>query len=174
MNEESYGDEQVGNASLERRYETFKAELSAIRNPHCQLPRKKQVGKGKGTFLERDLFESDAFWALKGGAPQMLIYILGKRDFKKSKNGRYCVNDHELTLSYLELGKLGVTQPRATRGFDELLAKGFIELKHQGGGCQKDQSIYGLSSKWQLWKKGIAFFKRPIALKRGFQGGRKN
>jgi hypothetical protein len=67
-----------------------------------------------------------------------------------------------------------VTQPRATRGFDELLAKGFIELVHHGGGYQKDQSIYGLSSNWLLWKKRTVFSERPTVFKRGFQGGRKD
>jgi hypothetical protein len=67
-----------------------------------------------------------------------------------------------------------VTQPKATRGFDALLAKGFIELKHQGGGYQKDQSVYALSSQWLHWKKSVVFFKRPTIFKRGFQGGRKD
>ncbi len=173
MNEQSNSNEQLSNVPLEQKYENHKAEVLAIRTPSYQLYRKKQVGKGKGTFLERDLFESDAFWALKGAAPQMLIYLLGKRIFPKSRKGRVCVNENELTLSYIELQKLGVTQPRATRGFDEMLAKGFIELKHQGGGYQKDQSIYSLSSKYLFWKKGTVFFKRPTVFKRGFQGGKK-
>lgn len=33
---------------------------------------KKHVGKGKVTFVERDLFESDACWSFTGAAPQML------------------------------------------------------------------------------------------------------
>jgi hypothetical protein len=45
----------------------------------------------------------------------------------------------------IELEKLGITQPRATRGFDDLLAKGFIKIEHHCG-CQKDQSIYSLSN----------------------------
>lgn len=81
------------------------------------------------------------------------------------------MNSHELTLSYIELRKLGITQPRATRGFKELLAKGFIEIVHQGGGYQKDQSVYSLSDKWMFWKKGIVFIERKKTIKRGFQGG---
>ena len=174
MNEESYSSEQHSTASLEQRLETHKKEVLANRNPSYQLPHKKQVGKGKGTFVERDLFESDAFWSLTGGAPQMLIYLLAKRNLKKTKNGSWhCLNGHELNLTYIELKKLGVTQPRGTRSFDELLAKGFIELVHQGGAYKKDQSIYSLSNKWLLWKKGIIFSTRPIIFKRGFQGGRK-
>jgi hypothetical protein len=74
-----------------------------------------------------------------------------------------------LKLSYIELEKLGITQPRATRGFDDLLAKGFIKIEHHGGGCQKDQSIYSLSNQYLLWKKEKVFSARPDVLKKGFQ-----
>lgn len=137
---------------------------------------KKRVGKGKGTFVERDVFESDAFWSLTGAAPQMLIYFLGKREFRRTSSKakqKSCVNADKLTLSYVELGKLGVTQPRATRGFDELMAKGFITIVHAGGGHQRDQSVYALSTQWMRWKKGTVFSKRPDVVKRGFQGGPK-
>jgi hypothetical protein len=94
---------QPNNSSMEQRYEIHKTEVLANRRPAYQLPHKKQVGRGKGTFLERDLFESDAFWALKGAAPQMLIYLLGKRSFKRNRQGCYCEEARELTLSYAEL-----------------------------------------------------------------------
>jgi hypothetical protein len=165
---------QPQNLSLAERHEAFKAEVLAIHSPTNSLPVRKKVGKGKGTFVLSDVYESGAFWALKGAAPQMLIYLFGKREFRRvNKTDKHpkCVNDHELFLSYIELQKLGITQPRATRGFDDLLAKGFIEIIHAGGGCQRDQSIYSLSNRWLFWKRGTIFSKRPGVIKRGFQGG---
>ena len=44
---------------------------------------KKKPKLPPGTFIERDLFESPAFLALRGFAPQLLILILGKRWFDK-------------------------------------------------------------------------------------------
>ena len=63
-------------------------------------------------LVEEYLFESPAFVALRGVAPQMLIYILGERIFKKpnkKSNLRICVNEDQIKLSYIELGKLGIT-----------------------------------------------------------------
>lgn len=163
--------ENVANLSLEERLNIHKAEYLATHKPNV-LHYKKHIGSGKGTFVERDLFESPAFISLGGVAPQMLIYFLGKRDIRKlNKNSkaRTCVNEDNLKFSYIELEKLGITQPRGTRGFDELLAKGFITIKHHGGGFQKDQNVYALSNQWLLWKKGTVFEKRPQVLKRGFQ-----
>lgn len=155
------------------RLEIHKNEFLATHKSRHEFPKPNHIGKGKGTFVERDLFESLAFIALRGIAPQMLIYILGKRDFTKTKYSRICVNADQIKLSYIELEKLGITQPRATRGFDELLAKGFIKLEYHGGGCQKDQSIYSLSNQYLLWEKGKVFSVRPNVLKKGFQNNKK-
>lgn len=176
MDKESQENMNRQDLSLEERRETFKREIMSQLRPPNAFNNKKRIGRGKGTFVERDLFESDAFWALSGAASQMLIYFLGKREFRrtgKKDSKRLCVNTNNLTLSYIELKKLGVTQPRATRGFDALLAKGFIEIAHAGGGCQGDESVYALSNKWMFWKKGAIFSKRPNVVKRGFQGGPK-
>ncbi len=149
-------------------------ELPVIIRPDFKIAHSQaRVGRGKGTFIERDLFESPAFISLGGVAPQMLVYLLGKREFQKTKNTRICVNANELKLSYRELQKLGITQPRATRGFDELLAKGFIKIEHSGGGCQKDQSIYSLSDQYLLWRNGAKISKRPKAMSKGFTNGKK-
>jgi hypothetical protein len=160
--------ENIGNINLNDRLELHKQEYLKTHKSRYEFPKSKHIGRGKGTFVERELFESPAFIALVGVAPQMLIYILGKREMRQTSKSRICVNANELKLSYIELEKLGITQPRATRGFDELLAKGFIRIEHHGGGCQKDQSIYSLSNQYLLWKKGLVFSKRPKALKKGF------
>lgn len=162
---------------MDERLKIHKHEYLATHKPKNQFHNKKHIGGGKGTFIERDLFESPAFISLGGVAPQMLIYLLGKRDFRqpnKNSKARTCVNEDNLTFSYIELKKLGITQPRGTRGFNDLLAKGFVTIKHHGGGCQKDQNVYALSNRWLLWKKGTVLEKRPQVMKRGFQNAHKS
>ena len=107
-----------------------------------------------GTFVERELFESKAFLALKGAAPQVLILFLGKRWFekigRKGKEKRYCLNCDSLSFTYIEAEKkFGITKSRFSRAIDELLAKGFITIKHAGGGYQQDKSVYALSDNWK-------------------------
>ncbi len=126
-----------------------------------------------GTYLERDMFESQAYLALRGFAPQLLTLLLGKRYIdrvgKKGHQRKICTNCDSLTLTYIELEKLGVTKSRASRAFDELFAKGFITYKHHGGGYKQDKSIYELIEKWQLWKPGTVFETREKdTVQRGF------
>jgi hypothetical protein len=110
--------------------------------------------------------ESNAYLSLKGAAPQVLTLILLKRQFEKHKlkKGRVksvCVNCDSLTFTYIEAEKkYGITQPRLTRAIDELLAKGFITCKHNGGAYKQDKSIYGLIDKYLFWKPGVVFEKR--------------
>lgn len=128
-----------------------------------------------GVFVERRLFESKAYLSLKGFAPQLLLLFLGKRIFEKKKKGakhssRRCLNENHITLSYAEAkNKYGISQPRFTRAIDELLAKGFIQIKHQGGGVEGDQTVYALSCYFEMWRPGLILFKREVdKVQRGF------
>jgi hypothetical protein len=77
-------------------------------------------------------------------------------------------------MTYIELReKYGVTEPRATRAFDDLLAKGFIEYQHHGGAYKRDKSVFSLSEKWCHWTPDTVISKREHDVKRGFQGQRK-
>ena len=132
-----------------------------------------------GTWVEQKLFESKAFLSLRGFAPQLLILLLHKRqrdyerDGKGGKNYTWSNLDN-ITLTYKELSeKHGLTVPRAKRAFDDLLAKGFIEIRHQGGAYQQDKNVYALITKWKFWRPGTVLNKRKPDAKRGFQGKKK-
>ena len=93
-----------------------------------------------GTWLERDLWESRAYCSLKGFAPQLLSFFLGKRQFQNQgrdgKQRRVCVNCDKINLTYVEMAKFGITQTRMTRAIDQLLEKGFISIVNRGGWIQ--------------------------------------
>ena len=128
-----------------------------------------------GTWLERDMFESKAFWSLKATSTKMLIALLAKRQFKritdrKGSKTRECINLDSLNLTYIELReKYGINTKRAIKGFDDLLAKGFIKVRHHGGGYKQDKNVYQLIEKWRLWRSGQVIAKRKkYIVKRGF------
>ena len=127
-----------------------------------------------GTFVEKELFESKAFIALKGVAPQVLIIFLGKRWFekvgRKGKEQRFCRNCSELVFTYIEAEKkFEITKSRFSRAIGNLLAKGFITIKHAGGSYQQDKTVYALSDKWISWRSGIVIEKREKeSVHRGF------
>jgi hypothetical protein len=135
---------------------------------------------GQGTYIEKRMFESRAFLALQGSALQVLVLFLGKRIFervgKKPSKKRVCVNCDSITFTYIEAHKkYGFTKQRFLRAIDDLLAKGFIEVKHQGGGYKQDKSIYALSVKWTFWNSGTVFEQRKRdPVQRGFLKPKRN
>ena len=143
--------------------------------------KKKGNGYGKHTTIESSLFLSPAYLSLghRGTSPvvsscsaQVLILFYGKRQFGKvSKNKGYVRTDgNRLTLTYKELEARGFSQTRATRAFDELLAKGFIEIVHQGGCYDKDKTVYGLTDDYIFWRPGHQPVRvRVRDVKRGYQ-----
>ena len=132
-----------------------------------------------GTWIERELFESKAYLELRGFASQLLTLFLAKRRFqtvgKPGKQKKVCVNCDRICFTYVEAKKkYGITIPRLKRAFDELLAKGFISIVHQGGAFKQDKSIYGLSDKWRLWQPGMIFETRDTSdVQRGFRKPKK-
>ena len=130
--------------------------------------------KAGGTYIERELFESKAYLSLKGFAPQLLTLILGKRQFRmegrKGKQKRVCINCDSLNITYTEFkNSYGISQPKMTRGIDQLLEKGFISIVHPGGAFRKDKAVYSLSTNWIIWQTGTVFESREKEnIKRGF------
>ena len=136
------------------------------------MSRKKKFGSG--TFVERDLYMSRAFHALKGFAPQLLIIFLGKR--KINKNTKEVMNGDEITMTLKELENIynrgkpvkpgqkkksdGIERKRIYRALDELLAKGFIKIVYRGGNIQGDRTVYALTNDWVLWRSGQVVRKR--------------
>ncbi|WDP91091.1 MAG: hypothetical protein HUN04_15865 [Desulfobacter sp.] len=141
-------------------------------------------GYGRGTFLETSIFLSPAFLSLgnKGTSPtvsgcsvKILILILGKRQFRRSKakKGREKMvrsDDNRFTLTYKELEARGIKQGAATRGFDELLAKGFISIVDPGGAFEKHKAVYALEDKYLMWRIGHPpIYQRQRDVHRGYQ-----
>ncbi len=162
------------------------------------MARKHDNGYGKGTFIDTKMFLSEAFLSLgqPGTSPaissvstQVLIMILGKRQFSNAKDRKGLktkqrTDDNRFALTYKELLSYGarldrngnrvkgcMTIPKITRAIDELLAKGFIEVVEYGGAYEKHKSIYALVDDWATWKVGDPPIRiRSNDVKRGYQG----
>jgi len=152
------------------------------------MKKDKGNGYGSGTFIDSSLFLSPAYLSLghRGTSPtvsgcsvQMLTLFLGKRQFdkvgKKGVRGKPVrSDDNKFTLTYKELESRGISQTRATRGFDELLAKGFIKIVHQGGCYDKDKTVYALTDDYKFWRSGhLPVRVRVRDVERGFQKKKK-
>lgn len=149
------------------------------------MGKKNKNGYGKGTFVETKLFLSPAFISLgkPGTCPvssyashAMLLMLLGKRQFgtvkdRKRQKVKMRTDENKFYLTYKELDHWGITQTAATRGIDELLAKGFIKIAEQGGAYNRHKTKYALVDDWTEWQFGYPPIReRPKDIKRGYQG----
>ncbi len=108
----------------------------------------------------------------------MLHSLLLRRQFanvkdRKGVKGKERTDDNRFTLSYAELESppFNFSQPKITRGKDELLAKGFIAIVNPGGAYEKDKTIVKLVDDWRNWKPGDPPRRiRNRDVHRGYQG----
>ena len=123
--------------------------------------------KSKVVFMERELMNSKAYLALKGISPQLLLLFFGRRKMarvgRRGKQKWVCTNAAEIEFTYQEAKKrFGITHSRFTRGIDDLIEKGFIDIVHQGGAYRHDKTIYALSDRWRKYgKRDFEKSKRP-------------
>jgi|GEM_PF-901271 hypothetical protein len=155
-------------------------------NDDIRLSQKRKTIKKGGTFIERELYQSEAFMSLRRAfSVQLLILFLDKRirestgkakDRKGRRRELKFVNLDNINMPYSELEKkYGVPRQTITRALDEILSKGFIEIQYQGGAYHHDKSVYALVDKWMMWKPGMAPFSiRQPDVKRGYQQRGKN
>ena len=139
--------------------------------------------KGGGIFIERELFQSDAFLSLGKNAMKVLLAILDNRQLEKNKNAkdkkgtkrkRKFINLDSLVVPYGTLEKVyKIKRPRIPAAIDELLAKGFITISYHGGRCRHDKSIYAWSNNFLFWTEHTEPFEvRPKRERHGYQGRR--
>ena len=134
-----------------------------------------------GSYIERELYQSKAFMSLKAFSVKLLILFFDKRkresrtqakDKKGNRRMPKFINLGNIAMPYAEIEKkYGIKRQTITRAIDDLLAKGFIEIRHHGGCCQHDKTIYALVDSWMLWTPSTAPFSvRQRDVRRGYQG----
>jgi hypothetical protein len=112
--------------------------------------------KNNGTIvIERNLLRSVAYKELKDRGIRVLLRFYGKRKMKKHKdskgNERWTIlNNGEIVFTYSEAEKMGINRKQFSKTIDDLLAKGFIEITHQGTG-PGTPSTYKLCERWKAY-----------------------
>lgn len=112
----------------------------------------RKLGKAKpGTWLTRDLLLSPAYIKPSATGKSVLGVMLLKRDISHTHE---VLNRRNISVTYKELEALGMSRGSITNAFNDLQAKGFIEIVHRGGAYQQDKTVYGLADEWRRWKVG--------------------
>jgi hypothetical protein len=137
--------------------------------------------KAGGFYWKREVYQSEAFLSLGINAMRFLIALFDVRirerlskakDRKGVKRDPVFINLDKLEMPYTVLEKkYKMNQQGIVRGKDELLAKGFIKITHEGGLGEHDKAKYALIDDFLNWKHGMEPIRlRNRDVKRGYQG----
>lgn len=137
--------------------------------------------KSGGIFIERELFQSDAFLALGKNSIKVLFALLDDRErerISKSKDKKgnprkpKFINLDRLEIPYGTLEKVyKINRSSIPHAIDDLLAKGFIKISYHGGRFKHDKSKYEWSDNYLLWTQDSEPFEfRPKRERHGYQG----
>ena len=133
-------------------------------NDDIRLKQKwKKIKKG-GTFIERELYQSEAFMSLRRTfSPKLLLLFLDKRmrepkrdakDRKGNIRKPKFINLDNINMPYSELEKkYGVSRQTITRAIDELLEKGFIEILTMPNQFIKYRRLFKKNGSIKTWKR---------------------
>ena len=123
----------------------------------------------KKLWIEKDIFESQAFRSLKRVSFLVYFDFLKKRQLEqiktKSKRSNEWIirNNGEIVYPYKEATKKGLSSSQFRDAIDDLIAKGFLDITHQGSGGrgkdgkEGDVTKYFLDDRWRDY--GTKYFK---------------
>ena len=101
--------------------------------------------------IPRRMHRSPAYRKLTVNSIFILMEFMYRRKLTKAgPNGGFIItNNGELIFTYAEaLDKFKISRSTFCRSISQLVALGFIDIHHCGGGMMKDCSKYGISERW--------------------------
>ncbi len=134
------------------------------------MPRALSKRPGRpGIFVERALFESDAFRTLTAAQTHILFLFLLKRDVQTVGSGkrtcRAIVNQGRISFTYEEANRQGFCLQTFSTSIKVLIEHGFLSVSVPGGLCEGGQRrpcrytvhVFELSppaeQPWRTWTK---------------------
>ena len=134
--------------------------------------KKKKFKLNRKVWMEPQMMESAAFRSLSSKAMWVLLRFLQKRTWEDTKTSsrrkKRIYHDEDLVLTYSEAIEFGISRAQFHRILKLLVAKGFIDVQHQGGCYGRDYSRYKLVDRWK--KYGTSEFAEKTK-KRVLQAG---
>lgn len=116
-------------------------------------------------WLDKNVLRSTAFRSLNRWSLLIYLDFLRKRQMEKVKHPKksdawIIRNNGEIVYPYVEAEHRGIGRREFRNGIDELMAKGFIDIAHQGsGGRAGDMTKYSVSERWKAY--GTSGFQPP-------------
>jgi len=127
--------------------------------------------------MSYELLHSEAYRNLKyGPAVKCLNWFYEKVRFRvdrrKKGDKRYQpVDNGEISFTYEEALRRGVTNQQFSKSLKELHARGFIDIRKAGSGLMGDYTIYAISQRWKDF--GMPQFEHAAFPKSNYVGYRR-
>ena len=108
----------------------------------------------KNIWFDKNLLRSSAFRSLTKWSLLVYLDFLRKRQMEQLKHQKrsdnwIVKNNGEIVYPYSEAEKKGVGRREFRNAIDELIAKGFLDIAHQGsGGRSGDMTKYFIDNRW--------------------------
>lgn len=136
-----------------------------------------------------ELIQSDAYRSLSKSESDLLLFIMTRRDYpktkyknKKSQKMNYWepLNGYGMTIPWDAIEEFFHRPGRMTRkapnnstiarAINKLMSVGFLSVVHLGGNGKGDMSVYRLEHNWRVWKEGDGqcFTKAGLSHNKGF------
>lgn len=133
-------------------------------------------------WVTPETIQSAAYRSLSKVAADVLMFALSVRRYprptkKIHRDYHHPTNEYEILLPYLAIqaflsagGGKAPAESTITRAIHQLMAVGFVDVVHIGGGGPHDTSKYCLTHNWRVWKPGDppVFSKEGLSRARGF------
>ena len=133
--------------------------------------------KNENTWILRKMINSSAIKQLNGKALHILLLFLDRRQMQKvGRKKRWTIkNNGEIVFPYKEAQKrFHIPRSTFTRGIDNLIKYGFIDIAYLGGGLIGDCTKYSISNRWKEFGTDKFVKKKRPKDTRGFGFTQKN
>ena len=127
-------------------------------NPGFDWSPAEHESKEPKIYIPKEMLSSPAYRSLSRVAMLLLQDFLAKRIMKRgSKKTWFCENNGNIIFPFREAVRKGYSKDQFRNGIDELQAKGFLDITHQGKGGRKplkglsDCSTYLIDGRWKQY-----------------------
>lgn len=113
------------------------------------------LGMAQNIWFDKNLLRSSAFRSLKKWSLLVYLDFLRKRQMEPVKTAKrseewVIKNNGEIVYPYSEAEHKGIGRREFRNAIDELIAKGFIDIAHQGsGGRSGDMTRFIIDDRWK-------------------------
>jgi hypothetical protein len=125
-------------------------------NPGFSWSPAEHESKEPKIYIPKEMLFSPVYRSLSRVAMLLLQDFLAKRIMKQASGKTwFCENNDKIIFTFGEAEEKGYSRNQFRNGFDELQAKGFLDITHRGKGGRKplkghaDCSTYLIDNRWK-------------------------